>query len=57
MRRDCRLNQFSPACLKSLKGSRLVQLHQAAVASDIGGEDGGELAFHEGAPLANPILC
>ena len=36
----------------ALEGSRLVQLHQAAVTSDVRGEDGGELAFHERAPSA-----
>ena len=45
MRRDRRFDQFDPARLEPLEGSRLVLLHQAAVAGDVGGEDGGELAF------------
>ena len=45
MRRDRRLDEFSAARLKPFEGSRLVQLHQAAIAGDVGGEDGGELAF------------
>ena len=47
MRRDRRLDKFSPARLEPLERSRLVQLHQPAVAGDVGGEDGGELPFHE----------
>ena len=47
MRRDGWLDQFDPARLEPLEGSRLIQLHQSAVAGQIGGEDGGELAFHE----------
>ena len=45
MRRYRRFDQFGPARLETLERSRLVQLHQAAVAGDVGGEDGGELAF------------
>jgi hypothetical protein len=46
------LDKLSPARPEPLEGSRLVQLHQAAVTSDVRGEDGGELAFHERAPSA-----
>ena len=47
MRRDGRLDKFSSTRLKPLESSRLVQLHQTAVAGDIRGEDGGELPFDE----------
>ena len=47
MRRDRRLDKFSSTGLKPLESSRLVQLHQTAVAGDVGGEDGGELPFDE----------
>ncbi len=47
MGRDRRLDQFRPVDFEPLEGSRLVQLHQTAVAGDVGGEDGGELPFHE----------
>jgi hypothetical protein len=51
MRGYRRLYQLNPVRLKALKGSRLVQLHQTAVADDVSGEDRGELAFHERAPF------
>ena len=57
MLRYCRFNEFIAVSLDPLKGFRFVLLHQAAVADDISGKNGGELAFHERAPLANPILC
>jgi hypothetical protein len=61
VRSNRRFDQFDPVRLEPLEGSRLVQFHQAAVAGDVGGENGGELAFHERAPLANPyygqVLC
>ena len=57
MLRYRRFNEFIAVSLDPLKGFRFVLLHQAAVADDVSGENGGELAFHERAPLANPILC
>jgi hypothetical protein len=47
MRRDRRFDQFDPVRLQPLEGSSLVQFHQTGVAGDVGGEDGGELQFHE----------
>ena len=57
MRRYLRLDEFNAVSLQALEGLRFVLLHQSAVADDISGKNGGELAFHERAPLANPILC
>ena len=56
MGRDRRLDQFRPVDFEPLEGSRLVQLHQTAVAGDVGGEDGGELPFHERALWAHATI-
>ena len=53
---DRRLDQLRAADFEPLEGPRLVQLHEAAVADDVGGEDGGELPFHERALLALTTL-
>ena len=54
MLRYRRFNEFIAVSLDPLKGFRFVLLHQAAVSDNVSGENGGELAFHERAPLANP---
>jgi hypothetical protein len=55
--RYLRLDEFNAVILQALEGPRFVLFHQSAVADDISGKNGGELAFHERAPLATPILC
>jgi hypothetical protein len=47
MHRNRGFDQFDPARLEPLEGPRFVQLQQTAVAGDVSGEDGGELAFDE----------
>jgi hypothetical protein len=54
--RYLRPDEFNAVILQALEGLRFVLLHQSAVADDISGKNGGELAFHERAPLATPIL-
>jgi hypothetical protein len=39
--------KIEPRCAAIAGSTSFVQLHQAAVTSDVRGEDGGELAFHE----------
>ena len=46
MLRYLRFNQFKPVGLQPLEGFRFILLDQPAVADDIGGEDGGQFAFH-----------
>jgi hypothetical protein len=40
MARDRRLDQLRPPLAQALEGPRLILLHEAAVADDIGGENG-----------------
>ena len=54
--RYLRPDEFNAVILQALEGPRFVLSHQSAVADDISGKNGGELAFHERAPLATPIL-
>jgi hypothetical protein len=41
-----RLEELLAVCSKALEGVGLVLLHKTAVTNYVGGEDGGELAFH-----------
>ena len=47
MARDLRLEQFLAPRRQPLMGALLVALHERRVADHIGGENGGELAFHD----------
>jgi len=42
---DLRIDQLTAMGLELRKGPRLIRPHQPAVAGDIGGQDGSELAF------------
>src|ERR1700733_14645349 len=55
--RYLRPDEFNAVILQALEGLRFVLLHYPAVADNISGKNGGERAFHERDPLANPILC
>jgi hypothetical protein len=46
MARDGRLDQLRPPLAQALKGARLILFHEAAIADDIGGKNGGEPPFH-----------
>src|SRR5260370_40597248 len=44
--RNLRVHQFATAGLEACESAFLVSAHESAVASHIGGQDGGDLAFH-----------
>ncbi len=43
--RNLRVHQFATAGLQACESAFLVSSHESAIASHIGGQDGGELAF------------
>ncbi len=50
------LDKFSAKCLERRERASLVGSHEAAIADNVGSEDGGQLAFHalftHGMPLS-----
>ena len=42
---NLRIDEFAPICLERCESAFLVNTHQAAVAGDIGSEDGGQPPF------------
>jgi hypothetical protein len=51
VRGNFRIDQLGAMRLERHQGSRLVSLHEPAVAHHVGGQDGGETAFHVGPPF------
>ena len=52
---DQRIDHVATPCLEGRQRARLILLHDTAAANHVGGEDGGESAFHCGAPATTTL--